>query len=48
MLIAGLTIVGIAFLFLFYYNGKTKLYSLIQTQKEVELQKEIVKSKIKM
>ncbi|MBK6984265.1 MAG: serine/threonine-protein phosphatase [Bacteroidetes bacterium] len=49
MLIAGLTIVGIAFLFLFYYNGKTKkLYSLIQTQKkEVELQKEIIEIKNK-
>lgn len=49
MLIAGLTIVGIAFLFLFYYNGKTKkLYSLIQTQKkEVEFQKEIIEIKNK-
>jgi serine phosphatase RsbU (regulator of sigma subunit) len=49
MLIAGLAIVGIAFLFLFYYNGKTKkLYSLIQTQKkEVELQKEIIEIKNK-
>jgi serine phosphatase RsbU (regulator of sigma subunit) len=49
LLIAGLTIVGIAFLFLFYYNGKTKkLYSLIQTQKkEVELQKEIIEIKNK-
>lgn len=49
MLIAGLVIVGIAFLFLFYYNGKTKkLYSLIQTQKkEVELQKEIIEIKNK-
>ena len=49
MLIAGLTIVGIAFLFLFYYNSKTKkLYSLIQTQKkEVELQKEIIEIKNK-
>lgn len=49
MLIAGLVIVGIAFVFLFYYNGKTKkLYSLIQTQKkEVELQKEIIEIKNK-
>jgi serine phosphatase RsbU (regulator of sigma subunit) len=49
MLIAGLVIFGIAFLFLFYYNSKTKkLYSLIQTQKkEVELQKEIIEIKNK-
>ena len=49
MLIAGLAIVGIAFLFLFYYNGKTKkLNSLIQTQKrEVEIQKEIIEVKNK-
>ena len=49
MLIAGLVIIGIAFIFLFYYNSKTKkLYSLIQTQKkEVELQKEIIEIKNK-
>jgi serine phosphatase RsbU (regulator of sigma subunit) len=49
MLVAGLIIVGIAFLFLFYYNSKTKkLFSLIQLQKkEVEFQKEIIETKNK-
>jgi serine phosphatase RsbU (regulator of sigma subunit) len=49
MLIAGLVIVGIAFIFLFYYNGKTKkLFALIQKQKiEVESQKEIIEIKNK-
>jgi len=49
MLIAGLIIVGIAFVFLFYYNSKTKkLFALIQRQKiEVEVQKEIIEIKNK-
>jgi serine phosphatase RsbU (regulator of sigma subunit) len=49
MLIAGLVIVGIAFMFLFYYNSKTKkLFALIQKQKiEVESQKEIIEIKNK-
>lgn len=49
LLIAGLVIVGIAFLFLFYYSRKTKkLFSLIKKQKkEVELQKEIIETKNK-
>lgn len=49
MLIAGLIIVGIAFIFLFYYNSKTKkLFALIQKQKiEVESQKEIIEIKNK-
>ena len=49
MLIAGLVIVGIAFVFLFYYNSKTKkLFALIQKQKiEVEAQKEIIEIKNK-
>jgi serine phosphatase RsbU (regulator of sigma subunit)/Flp pilus assembly protein TadD len=49
MLIAGLVIVGVAFIFLFYYNGKTKkLFALIQKQKiEVESQKEIIEIKNK-
>lgn len=49
MLIAGLAIVGIAFLFLFYYNSKTKkLFALIKQQKlEVEAQKEIIEIKNK-
>jgi len=50
ILIAGLVIVGIAFIFLFYYNSKTKkLFALIKRQKiEVESQKEIIEIKIKM
>jgi serine phosphatase RsbU (regulator of sigma subunit) len=49
MLIAGLGIVGIAFVFLFYYNSKTKkLFALIQKQKfEVESQKQIIEIKNK-
>lgn len=49
MLIAGLLIVGVAFLFLFYYSSKIKrLFSLIQIQKEeVENQKEIIEIKNK-
>lgn len=49
MLIAGLVIVGIAFLFLFYHNSKTKkLFALIKQQKfEVEAQKEIIEIKNK-
>jgi len=49
ILIAGLVIVGIAFIFLFYYNSKTKkLFALIQKQKiEVESQKEIIEIKNK-
>ncbi len=49
MLVAGLIIIGIAFLFLFYHNNKTKrLFSLIKKQKiEVELQKEIIEIKNK-
>ncbi|MES2515508.1 MAG: SpoIIE family protein phosphatase [Bacteroidota bacterium] len=49
LLIGSLAIVGIAFIFLFYYNNKTKkLFSLIQKQKkEVEFQKEIIEIKNK-
>lgn len=49
ILIAGLAIVGVAFIFLFYYNSKTKkLFALIQKQKiEVESQKEIIEIKNK-
>jgi serine phosphatase RsbU (regulator of sigma subunit) len=49
MLIAGLIIAGIAFVFLFYYNSKTKkLFALILKQKiEVESQKEIIEIKNK-
>lgn len=49
LLIAGLIIAGIGFVFLFYYNRKTKkLFSLIQLQKiEVEKQKEIIELKNK-
>ncbi|MBI3520481.1 MAG: SpoIIE family protein phosphatase [Bacteroidetes bacterium] len=49
ILIAGLIIIGIAFIFLFYHNSKTKkLFSLIKKQKlEVEHQKEIIEIKNK-
>lgn len=49
MLVAGLVIIGIAFLFLFYYNRRTtRLFSLIKKQKaEVEIQKEIIEEKNK-
>ena len=49
ILVAGLAITCIAFVFLFYHNNKTKkLFSLIQKQKkEVELQKEIIEIKNK-
>jgi serine phosphatase RsbU (regulator of sigma subunit) len=49
MLVAGLVIIGIAFIFLFYYNRRTrKLFSLIKKQKaEVEVQKEIIEAKNK-
>lgn len=49
LLIAGLVIIGIAFLFLFYFNSKTKkLFALIKQQKiEVEAQKEIIEIKNK-
>ncbi len=49
MLVAGLVIVGIAFMFLFYYNRRTtRLFSLIKKQKtEVEIQKEIIELKNK-
>lgn len=47
LLFAGLALVILAFIFLFYYNRRTKkLYSLIQKQKkEVEVQKEIIEAK---
>lgn len=49
MLAAGLIIIGIAFVFLFYYNRRTALlFSLIKKQKaEVEVQKEIIEEKNK-
>jgi serine phosphatase RsbU (regulator of sigma subunit)/tetratricopeptide (TPR) repeat protein len=49
LLVAGLVIIAIAFVFLFYYTRKTrKLFSLIKKQKvEVEAQKEIIESKNK-
>jgi serine phosphatase RsbU (regulator of sigma subunit) len=49
MLVAGLVIIGIAFVFLFYHNRRTtRLFSLIKKQKaEVEIQKEMIETKNK-